>query len=286
MSIVINAGLVKTLRDKTNVSMMECKHALQKTNGNIEEAIDLLRKSGIAAAVKKQSRVAAEGLVVVSVNPNKTEAALIEINCETDFVAKNDKLLAFAKKIVDLILVIKNPELNQLMQQKISDQETVEDQRLTLIAQLGENIVLRRSELCSINQNQVLGVYTHGGTPAKIISVISLEGGNEELARDIAMHVAAMRPEYIVQTDVPAEKFKKEEAIFMEQTKLNNSDKPEDILKKITAGRVTKFFKEITLLEQLFVKDQEITIAKLLAKHNAKVIKMLRFEVGEGIEKG
>ncbi|MGD0465528.1 MAG: translation elongation factor Ts [Gammaproteobacteria bacterium] len=288
MTIVINAGLVKTLRDKTNVSMMECKHALQKTNGNIEEAIDLLRKSGIAAAVKKQSRVAAEGLVVLSSNKDKTQVAILEINCETDFVAKNSKLLDFANKVVNLILATKIFELDNLIQQKLNNQETVEEARLTLVSQLGENIVLRRIDLCTAEQGQVLGSYVHGGgvgLPAKIVSVICLEGGNADLARDIAMHAAAMRPEYITIVDVPAARLKKEEEIFMEQTKLNNSDKPEDILKKIVAGRVAKFFKEITLLDQVFVKDSEITIAKLLAKNNAKVIKMLRLEVGEGIEK-
>ena len=287
MSIVINAGLVKTLRDKTNVSMMECKHALQKTNGNIEEAIDLLRKSGMAAAVKKQSRLAAEGLVVLSSNIDKTQFAVLEINCETDFVAKNNKLLDVANKIVNLILTTKIIDLDKLMQQKINNQETVEEARLTLVSQLGENIVLRRADLCIAKEGQVIGSYTHGGIglPAKIVSIICLEGGNVDLARDIAMHAAAMRPEYVTMADVPAARLKKEEEISMEQTKLNNSDKPEDILKKIVAGRVAKFFKEITLLDQVFVKDPEVTIAKLLTKQNAKVIKMLRLEVGEGIEK-
>jgi elongation factor Ts len=266
---------------------MECKHALQKTNGNIEEAIDLLRKSGIAAAVKKQSRIAAEGLVVLSSNTDNTQIAILEINCETDFVAKNNKLLDFANKVVNLILTTKTCELDKLMQQKLNNQETIEEARLTLVSQLGENIVLRRVDLCMAEQGQILGSYIHGGVglPAKIVSVICLEGGSADLARDIAMHAAAMRPEYITIADVPTVRLKKEEEIFMEQTRLNNSDKPEDILKKIVSGRVAKFFKEITLTDQIFVKDSEVTIAKLLAKNNAKVVKMLRLEVGEGIEK-
>jgi len=284
----ISAELVKSLRDKTSVSMMECKRALQKTNGNLEEAIDLLRKSGIAAAVKKQARVAAEGLVAISSNLDKTEIAILEINCETDFVAKNNKLLAFAQEIVNLILSVKNADLNILGQQKLSSGETVEEARLNLVAQLGENIVLRRADFCVSQSGQALGSYVHGGAPGlppKIVSIICLNGGNTELARDIAMHVAAMRPEYITTADVPSDRLKKEEAIFMEQTKLNNADKPEDILKKIVAGRVAKFFKEITLLDQVFVKDSEVTIAKLLDRHSAKITKMLRFEVGEGIDK-
>ena len=190
MTIVINAGLVKTLRDKTNVSMMECKHALQKTNGNIEEAIDLLRKSGIAAAVKKQSRVAAEGLVVLSSNKDKTQVAILEINCETDFVAKNSKLLDFANKVVNLILATKIFELDNLIQQKLNNQETVEEARLTLVSQLGENIVLRRIDLCTAEQGQVLGSYVHGGVvglPAKIVSVICRKKWSFYLYFDLAM---------------------------------------------------------------------------------------------------
>lgn len=284
----ISAELVKSLRDKTSVSMMECKKALQKTNGNLEEAIDFLRKSGMAAAIKKQARVAAEGLVVMSSNADKTQVAILEINCETDFVAKNNKLLEFAQKIVNLMLAVKNADLNFLGQQQLSSGETIEEARLNLVAQLGENIVLRRADFYISQAGQVLGTYVHGGAPGlppKIVSVVCLNGGNTELARDIAMHVAAMRPEYITTADVPVDRLKKEEAIFMEQTKLNNSDKPEDILKKIVAGRVSKFFKEITLLDQIFVKDSEVTIAKLLDRHNAKIVKMLRFEVGEGVDK-
>lgn len=284
----ISAELVKSLRDRTSVSMMECKRALQKTNGDLEEAIDLLRKSGIAAAVKKQARIAAEGLVVVSSNKDKSQVAVLEINCETDFVAKNNKLLDFAQQIANLILATSNSDINTLMQQKINDQETVEEARLTLVSQLGENIVLRRVDLCIAKQGQSLGSYVHGGgagLPSKIASVICLDGGTVELAKDIAMHVAAMRPEYVAQANVPSARLRKEEEIFMEQTRLNNADKPEDILKKIVVGRVAKFFKEITLLDQIFIKDSEITIAKLLDKHHAKIVKMLRFEVGEGIEK-
>lgn len=288
MTIIINAELVKTLRNKTNVSMMECKRALEKTNGNIEEAIDLLRKSGVAAAVKKQSRIAADGLVVVSSSVDKMQIAILEINCETDFVAKNSKLLDFATKVVNLILLTKTVELDKLTHQKLNDQETVEEARLNLVAQLGENIVLRKIDLIIAEKGQYLGVYVHSsgvGLPPKVASIICLEGGTVELAKDIAMHVAAMRPEYISMQDVPAVDLKKEENIFMEQTKLNNNDKPEDIIKKIVAGKVAKFFKDITLLDQAFVKEPDSTIKQLLTKNNAKVIKMLRMAVAEGIEK-
>ena len=280
----IKAELVKALRDRTSVSMMECKRALQETNGDIDAAIDLLRKSGEATAVKKQARVAAEGLVVISQDKSLTHAAVLEVNCETDFVAKNNKLLEFATEVANLILVTKILDINTLSNQKFANGHTVEESRLTLVTQLGENIVLRRAEILVASGEQVLGVYKHG-TPPKIASIICLQGGDVNLARDIAMHAAAMRPEYLSQKDIPEDRYKKEQEIFMEQTRLNNSDKPEDILQKIVAGRINKFFKEITLVDQIFVKDPELTIDKLLAKHKAKIIKMSRFEVGEGIEK-
>jgi elongation factor Ts len=280
----IKAELVKALRDRTSVSMMECKRALQETNGDIDAAIDLLRKSGEATAVKKQARVAAEGLVVISQDKSLNHAAVLEVNCETDFVAKNNKLLEFATEVASLILVTKILDINTLSNQKFANGHTVEESRLTLVTQLGENIVLRRAEILVASGEQVLGVYKHG-TPPKIASIICLQGGDVNLARDIAMHAAAMRPEYLSQKDIPQDRYKKEQEIFMEQTRLNNSDKPEDILQKIVAGRINKFFKEITLVDQIFVKDPELTIDKLLAKHKAKIIKMSRFEVGEGIEK-
>lgn len=280
----IKAELVKALRDRTSVSMMECKRALQETNGDIDAAIDLLRKSGEATAVKKQARVAAEGLVVVSQDKSLTHAAVLEVNCETDFVAKNHKLLEFATEVANLILVTKILDISTLSNQKFANGHTIEESRLTLVTQLGENIVLRRAEMLVASGDQVLGVYKHG-VPPKIASIICLQGGDVNLARDIAMHVAAMRPEYLSQKDIPQDRYKKEQEIFMEQTRLNNSDKPEDILQKIVAGRINKFFKEITLLDQIFVKDPELTIDKLLSKNKAKIIKMSRFEVGEGIEK-
>lgn len=281
---VIKAELVKTLRDKTSVSMMECKRALQATNGDLDAAVDLLRKSGEASAVKKQNRVAAEGLVVISQDNSNDKIALLEINCETDFVAKNNKLLEFATQIASIILKTTGSDLDKLSEQKLVDGQTVEQARLALVAQLGENLVIRKAEICIAAHGQVLGFYLHGA-PAKIASVICLQGGDVNLARDIAMHAAAMRPEYLSQADIPEERFKKEEEIFMEQTRINNSDKPENILLKIAAGRVNKFFKEITLLDQVFIRDSDITIEKLLAKHNAKIVKMYRVEVGEGIEK-
>lgn len=280
---VIKAELVKTLRDKTSVSMMECKRALQETNGDIDAAIDLLRKSGEATAVKKQGRVAAEGLVVISHNQTGNEVAVLEVNCETDFVAKNNKLLDFATQVAHTALTTKIIDIDKLGQQQLASGQTVEQFRLALVAQLGENIVLRRSEICVAASGQVLGFYVHG-VPAKIASVICLQGGDVNLARDIAMHAAAMRPEYVTQADVPKDRYKKEEEIFMEQTKINNSDKPDNILQKIVAGRISKFFKEITLVEQVFVKDPDLTIDKLLAKHNAKIIKMSRLEVGASLK--
>ncbi len=282
---IIKAELVKTLRDKTSVSMMECKRALEQTNGDIDAAIDLLRKSGEATAIKKQSRVAAEGLVVISHDIKHNKLAILEVNCETDFVAKNSKLLEFTNSLAALMLKNNIVNLEQLNNQSLNGKETVEEARLNLVSQLGENIVIRRCELCVALDQQILGSYVHGSVPAKIASVISLEGGDINLARDIAMHTAAMRPEYLTSKDIPQDRYNKEQEIFLEQSRLNNSDKPEDILQKIVAGRINKFFKEITLLDQTFVKDPDMTIEKLLTKHHAKIVKMIRMEVGEGIDK-
>ena len=282
---IIKAELVKTLREKTSVSMMECKRALEQTNGDIDAAIDLLRKSGEATAIKKQSRVAKEGLVVINHDIKHNKLAILEVNCETDFVAKNSKLLEFANSLAALMLKNNIINLEQLNHQILNDKETVEQARLKLVSQLGENIMLRRLEVCVADQNQILGSYVHGSAPAKIASVICLEGGDINLARDISMHTAAMRPEYLTSKDIPQDRYNKEQAIFLEQSRLNNSDKPEDILQKIVAGRINKFFKEITLLDQTFVKDPDMTIEKLLTKHHAKIIKMIRMEVGDGIDK-
>lgn len=284
MSIVIKAELVKKLRDKTSVSMMECKRALEQTNGDLEAAVDLLRKLGEATAVKKQSRIAAEGLVVVS-NEKANKIAVLEVNCETDFVAKNNNLVDFANKVVKIILNTETTDLVQLNDQIFSDNMTVEQARLILVTQLGENIVLRRAKICSVNQNQVASYYLHGSVPHKIASVICLEGGNENLARDIAMHVAAMRPEYLNITDIPEARKVKEQEIFLEQTMRENSGKPPEILQKIVAGRVNSFFKDITLVKQSYIKDPSVTIEALLDKNKAKIINMLRIEVGEGIDK-
>lgn len=282
---IIKAELVKTLREKTSVSMMECKRALEQTNGDVDAAIDLLRKSGEATAIKKQSRVAKEGLVVISHDIKHNKVAILEINCETDFVAKNSKLLEFSNSLTALMLKNNIINLEQLNNQSLNDKETVEEARLNLVTQLGENIVIRRGEVCVALHNQILGSYVHGSPPAKIASVISLEGGDINLARDIAMHTTAMRPEYLSSKDIPQDRYNKEQEIFLEQSRLNNSDKPEDILQKIVAGRINKFFKEITLLDQTFVKDPDMTIEKLLTKHHAKIVKMIRMEVGEGIDK-
>lgn len=280
---VISAASVKLLRDKTGVGMMECKRALEKANGNIDEAVDLLRKSGEAIAIKKQSRSAKEGLVVVQEDISHKKLAILEVNCETDFVAKNYKLLDFVNSVAKLMLKNNIDNLEKLNNQYLNANENIEQARLNLIAQLGENIVIRRCEICCAENDQILGFYVHGSDPTKIASVICLKGGDVSLARDIAMHVAAMRPEYLTSKDIPKDRYNKEQSIITEQTKLSNTNKPEDILQKIVIGKLNKLFKEITLLDQTFIKDSEITIEKLLAKYNASIIKMIRMEVGEGI---
>lgn len=280
---VIKAELVKKLRDITNVGMMECKRALEKTNGDIEAAIDLLRKSGEASAMRKQSRIAKEGVVIINQDPIVNKVVMLEVNCETDFVAKNITLFKFANDVAHCILNNNVQDLQHLNNQYLNQRETVEQARLNLVAQLGENIVIRRYEVYFAEPEQIIGAYVHGSAPAKIASVICLEGGDISLAKDIAMHVAAMRPEYITFSDIPIDRYNKEKEIFTEQVKLNNKGKPEDIVQKIIEGKVNKVFKELTLLNQVFVKNSDITIEKLLATQKAKILKMIRMEVGESI---
>ena len=272
----ISASMVKELRERTGAGMMECKKALVETDGDMDAAVELLRKSGQAKADKKAGRVAADGRIVIKTNGKK--AVVVEVNSETDFVAKDDNFIAFADAVADAALASGQTDVESLASAELEDGRTVENARTDLIAKIGENISVRR--IARVDGAGTIGHYTHG---AKIGAVVALDGGDEALARDIAMHVAAINPACIDEDGVSAETLENERRILTEQAR--DSGKPADIIEKMVDGRMKKFLKEITLVGQPFVKDPDMTVGKLLGANNAKVLSFVRFEVGEGIEK-
>ncbi len=275
--MAITAALVKELRERTGAGMMECKKALVETDGDIETAIDNMRKSGQAKAAKKAGRIAAEGIIVAKTSDDGKEGIILEVNSETDFVSRDENFLAFANEVSDLALANKVTDIESLMALTTASGTTVADARETLVAKIGENIQLRRIEYVA---GDLISTYIHGG---RIGVVVSLEGGNDELARDIAMHVAASAPEVISPDDVPAELLEKEKEIFTAQAR--ESGKPDNIIEKMIEGRMKKYVGEVSLEGQPFIKDPSMKIEKLLKDNEAKVVKFYRFEVGEGIEK-
>lgn len=283
----ITAEMVRDLRERTGVGMMECKKALVAANGHIDEAIEALRKAGQATAIKKGSRVAAEGLVSATVTADNKTAVIGEVNCETDFVAREDRFKQFTAEVVKCALNTNATDVSDLSAKSLANGMTVEAARLELVAKIGENISLRRLKRINAVDNGVVAAYLHGSDPAtaRIGAVVALDVANVNLAKDIAMHVAAMRPEYLSEADVPAERVAKEKEILLAQAQEANAGKPADILEKIIAGRMGKFIKEITLLGQPFVKDPDQTVGALLNSAKAKITDYARYEVGEGIEK-
>jgi elongation factor Ts len=271
----ITADTVKQLRERTGAGMMECKRALVETKGDLDAAAELMRKSGLAKADKKAARVAAEGTVQIERSGN--DAALVEVNCETDFVARSDEFQAFARDVAAAALKGAPSSLEALLE-LTHGALSLDERRRALIAKIGENIAVRR--FVRVSSPGALGTYIHG---ARIGSVVALQGGDDSLARDIAMHVAAANPAYIDAGDVPAEMLAKEREILTEQTK--GEKKPPDIIAKMVEGRLRKYLGEITLLGQPFVKDEDTTVEKLLKKAGAKVLMFARYEVGAGIEK-
>jgi elongation factor Ts len=269
--------MVKELRERTGAGMMECKKALVEAGGDMDAAAENLRKSGQAKADKKASRVAADGRVVI--RQSGDAAAIVEINSETDFVAKDDSFAGFAAAVADAVLASGTTEPGALGTTELADGRTVETARTELVAKVGENISVRRAAV--ITNSGPIGAYTHMGD--KIGAVVALEGGDEGLARDIAMHVAAINPACIDESQVPAEAIESERRIFAEQAAA--SGKPADIVEKMVQGRVQKYLKEITLVGQPFVKDDKTTVGQLLKQHGARVVAFQRYEVGEGIEK-
>jgi elongation factor Ts len=268
--------MVKELRERTGAGMMECKKALVETGGGMDEAVELLRKSGQAKADKKSGRIAADGLVVVAAEGNN--AVITEVNSETDFVAKDDNFVAFAEAVAAAALAGNADDIESLNAEILADGRQVEAARTELVAKVGENISLRRFARLQAVDN--LGSYTHG---SRIAAIVSLQGGDADLARDIAMHIAASNPVCIDEDGVPADTLERERRIFSEQAA--ESGKPPEIIEKMVVGRVAKFLKEVTLLGQPFVKDPDMTVAKLLKGADASVTSFVRYEVGEGIEK-
>jgi len=272
----ITASMVKELRERTGAGMMECKKALVEADGDLDVAAEALRKSGQAKADKKASRVAADGRVVIKTDGNK--AVIVEVNSETDFVAKDENFASFAEAAADVVLATGETDMEALAAADIGDGRSVEQARTDLIQKVGENISVRGATI--VSADGPIGFYTHG---ARIGAIVALEGGNEDLARDIAMHVAATNPICIDETGVPADMLEREKRIFSEQAA--ESGKPPEIVEKMVTGRLAKFLKEITLVGQPFVKDPDISVGKLLAKMDASAKEFVRFEVGEGIEK-
>jgi elongation factor Ts len=274
--MTVTASMVKELRERTGAGMMECKKALVETNGDLDAAAEELRKSGQAKADKKASRVAADGRVVIATGDGK--AVIAEVNSETDFVAKDENFVGFAEKVAAVALSSNTSDVTSLASQSIDGSRSVEEARTELVSKVGENISVRRVSI--IGGEGPIGHYTHG---ARIGAVVVLEGGDEALARDIAMHVAATNPVCIDEGGVPAETLARERRIFSEQAA--ESGKPPEIVEKMVTGRVAKFLKEITLIGQPFVKDPDVSVGKLLKGAGASVAAFVRFEVGEGIEK-
>jgi elongation factor Ts len=279
--MAITASLVKELRERTGAGMMECKKALVETNGDIEAAIEQMRKSGQAKAAKKAGRTAAEGMIVVSFNEDRSQAAMVEVNCETDFVAKDDNFTSFANAVAERVLSGSAADVDTLMQQPLHDGEdaTVNQAREALVSKLGENMNVRRFARFQATEGK-LSSYRHG---VRIGVVVEVAGGDEALAKDLAMHIAATNPVCVSAEQMPQDLLAKEREIFIAQAK--ESGKPENIIEKMVTGRMNKFLAENTLLGQAFVKDPDTTVAKLLNSQGASVTQFQRFEVGEGIEK-
>jgi elongation factor Ts len=271
----ITADSVKQLRERTGAGMMECKRALVETKGDLEAAAELMRKSGQAKADKKATRVVAEG--TLAVERAHQSAVMLEVNCETDFVARGDEFQAFARELAKAALAHSPATVEALLQLRHGS-GTLEDERRALIAKIGENIAVRR--FARVTAPGALGIYVHGTRRG---SLVALEGGDETLARDLAMHVVGSNPAYVDASAVPAAVLDKEREILTAQTK--GEKKPPEIVAKMVEGRLRKFLAEITLLGQAFVKDPEITVEKLLKKSGARVLQFVRYEVGAGIEK-
>ena len=274
----ISASMVKELREKTGAGMMDCKKALVESNGDMDKAVDYLREKGISKAAKKAERIAAEGLSNIYIKGNK--AVVVELNSETDFVAKNEEFKELLDKIGNTILDNNVTTMEDALNSKCGD-ETINDLIVNATAKIGEKISLRRFEVVEKADNEVFGSYLHMG--GKISSLTVVEGENEEVARDVAMQAAAMRPLYTNIDSVPAEDLEHEKSVIKEQV-INEGKKPE-FADKIVEGRIRKFYEETVLEEQAFIKDSGLTVKAYLKINNSKLVKLVKYEVGEGMEK-
>jgi len=279
--MAITAALVKELRERTGAGMMECKKALVETDGDIEAAIENMRKSGQAKAAKKAGRIAAEGIIVLSFSDAADRAAMVEVNCETDFVGKDDNFTSFADAVAERVLDGGASDVEALMQQPLHEGEetTVNQAREALVSKLGENMNVRRFARFQAGAGKLVS-YRHG---VRIGVILELEGGDEELGKDLAMHIAATNPVCLSAEQMPRELLDKEREIVAAQAR--ESGKPDNIVEKMVEGRMAKFLAENTLLGQAFVKDPDTSVEKLLKSRGARVVQFQRFEVGEGIEK-
>ena len=275
----VTAAIVKELRERTGAGMMECKKALTETAGDLDQAIELMRKQGLAKADKKAGRVAAEGRVIVQRDAAGTAAVAIEVNCETDFVSGGDEFQSFAAQVAAAALAGAPADVDALLALSLEGGQQIDECRRELVAKIGENIAVRRFERLA-RQGDVFGLYSHG---SRIGVVVDLKGGDEALARDVAMHIAASRPICISPDEVPAELVAKEREIFEAQAR--ESGKPEDIIQKMVDGRVRKYLNEVALVGQPFVKDTDLTVGQRLKQAGAEVMRFVRLEVGEGVER-
>ena len=275
---MITAAMVKELRDLTNAGLSDCKKALEATNGNKEEAINWLREKGIAKAAKKSDRIAAEGIAAILVKGN--DAAIIEVNSETDFVAKNDTFKALVDEILEAIINSNVKTLEEALELKTSE-GTVNDLIISKTATIGEKLSLRRFNRITKKDNETFGSYIHMGGKIAVLTVVSDVA--EEVAKDISMHAAAMKPLYVTKEEVPSELVEKEREVLKEQA--INEGKPAEIAEKMVEGRIRKYYEEICLEEQAFVKEPSLSVGKYASNNGGKIDSMTRFEVGEGIEK-
>ncbi|MBZ5749899.1 MULTISPECIES: translation elongation factor Ts [Metabacillus] len=278
--MAVTAQMVKELREKTGAGMMDCKKALTETNGDMDQAIDYLREKGIAKAAKKADRIAAEGSTLVKVEGN--EAVILEVNSETDFVAKNEGFIELINGLADFLLAKKPADLDAALAETMDNGSTVEDYINSAIAKIGEKITLRRFTVVTKTDNDAFGAYLHMGGRIGVLTL--LEGTtNEVAAKDVAMHIAAVNPKYVSRDQVSAEEAEHERKILTEQAL--NEGKPENIVAKMVEGRLSKYFEDICLLDQSFVKNPDQKVKQFVESHGGTVNTFIRYEVGEGIEK-
>ena len=275
---MFSASDIKALREKTGAGMLDCKKALEETKGDMDAAVDYLREKGIAKAAKKESRIAAEGLTEIVVNGNK--AVIVEVNSETDFVAKNEEFRTFISIISNAILNSNAKTMEEALNIE-TENGTISEYLVNLVAKIGEKISFRRFEVVEKTDKDIFGCYSHMGGRISVLTVI--EGSNEDVAKDVSMHVAAMNPGYLNRDEVPADVIEHEKEIIKEQAM--NEGKPADIAEKMVMGRINKYYKEVCLLEQAFVKDPDLNVETFVKNNGGTIKSMIRYEVGEGVEK-